>query len=155
MDLNNKGKHYVKLYRDTKSSNIYALSAEVESHEEVDVDVENLLNSPGTEFVLEKNLENDVVPDEQANNELIPEINNHLVADAESEVNDEENHIESEQEITKKGFKWRKRPKTNQKQPSDLETEITHPFPKHHTSFDIISADSKQLYFSKNNSGAK
>ena len=64
MDLNNKGKHYVKIYRDAKISNIYALSAEVESHEKVDVDVENLLNSPGTEFVLEKNLGNDIVPEE-------------------------------------------------------------------------------------------
>lgn len=88
MDLNNKGKHYVKLYRDTKSSNIYALSAEVESHEEVDIDVENLLNSPGTEFVLEKNLENDIVPEEQSNNALISEVITDFVKDTGSGVSD-------------------------------------------------------------------
>lgn len=34
-----------------------------------------------TEFVLEKNLENDIVLDEQSNNVLIPEANIYLVED--------------------------------------------------------------------------
>ena len=60
------------------------------------------------EFVLEDNLENYIVLNEQSNNILIPEVNMHLVEDAKSEVNDKENNVESEQEITKKGKSKRK-----------------------------------------------
>lgn len=60
------------------------------------------------EFVLEDNLENYIVLNEQSNNMLIPEVNMHLVEDAKSEVNDKENNVESEQEITKKGKSKRK-----------------------------------------------
>ena len=60
------------------------------------------------EFVLEDNLENYIVLNEQSNNMLIPEVNMHLVKDAKSEVNDKENNVESEQEITKKGKSKRK-----------------------------------------------
>ena len=35
-------------------------------------------------------------------------------------------------------FKWSKRPIPNQKQPSDLEVEMTHPFPEDHTLFNIF-----------------
>ena len=38
-------------------------------------------------------------------------------------------------------FKWSKRPTPNQNQPSfssDVGVEITHPFPEHHSSFDIF-----------------
>ena len=38
-----------------------------------------------TKFVLKKNLEIDLVPDEQSNNVLIPGANIHLVENAESE----------------------------------------------------------------------
>ena len=60
------------------------------------------------EFVLEDNLENYIVLNGQSNNMLIPEVNMHLVEDAKSEVNDKENNVESEQEITKKGKSKRK-----------------------------------------------
>ena len=92
MDLNNKGKHYVKIYRDTDSNNIYALVDEVESHEENDI--VNLLNNPDTESVLGKYSENDI-PDEQSNNVLIPEVIIHLVKDAEFGVNDGERNVKS------------------------------------------------------------
>ena len=48
-------------------------------------------------------LENDVVPDKQSNNVLIPEASIHLVKKSESAVNHKDNNIESEQETTKKG----------------------------------------------------
>ena len=60
------------------------------------------------EFVLEDNLENYIVLNEQSNNMLILEVNMHLVEDAKFEVNDKENNVESEQEITKKGKSKRK-----------------------------------------------
>ena len=53
--------------------------------------------NPDTEFVLKKNLENDLVPDEQQNDALIPEANIHLVKGAESEANDEENNVKLKQ----------------------------------------------------------
>ena len=89
----------------------------------------------------------------QLNNVLIPEANIYLVEDTESEVNNQENNVDSEQETTQKGkgegkdktkkkkdivFKWSKRPIPNQKQPSALEAEITHRFPKHHTRFTVF-----------------
>ena len=48
------------------------------------------------ECVLEKNLENDIVPDEQSNNVLIPEANIYHVNNAESKVNDKENNVKLE-----------------------------------------------------------
>ena len=45
------------------------------------------------ECVLEKNLENNIVPDEQSNNVLIPEANIYHVNNAESKVNDNENNV--------------------------------------------------------------
>ena len=126
MDLNNKGKHYVKLYRDTKSSNIYALSAEVESHEEVDVDVENLLNSPGTEFVLEKNLENDIVPEEQSNNALISEVITDFVKDTGSGVSDGDWNVKPQQEIRKKGKYKGKEKKTKKKKDIEFKWSKRH-----------------------------
>ena len=89
----------------------------------------------------------------QSNNVLIPEANIHLVEDTESEVNNQENNVDSEQETTQKGkgegkdktkkkkdivFKWSKRPIPNQKQPSGLEAEMIHRFPKHHTRFTVF-----------------
>ena len=40
----------------------------------------------------------------------------------------------------KREFKRNKRPTSNQKQPSDLEAQITHPFLEDYTPFDVISA---------------
>ena len=48
------------------------------------------------ECVLEKNLENNTVPDEQSNNVLIPEANIYHVNNAESKVNDKENNVKLE-----------------------------------------------------------
>lgn len=62
-------------------------------------DNDNLLNNLDMEFKFEKNLENNIVPDEQSNNVLIPETNINIVE--EPKVNDKENNVKSEQEITK------------------------------------------------------
>lgn len=74
---------------------------------------------------------------------------------AESEVNGDKNNAELKQHIAEKGkakekekakkakdmeFKWSKRPTSNQKLPSDLEAEVTHCFPEHHTPFDVFSS---------------
>ena len=48
------------------------------------------------ECVLEKNLENNIVPDEQSNNVLIPEANIYHVNNAESKINDNENNVKLE-----------------------------------------------------------
>ena len=60
------------------------------------------------EFVLEKDLENDIVLDEQSNNVLVRKANIYLVEDAQSEVNDEKNSVQLEQEIIGKGKDKRK-----------------------------------------------
>lgn len=61
------------------------------------------------EFVLEKDLENDIVLDEQSNNVLVRKANIYLVEDAQSEVNDEKNSVQLEQEIIGKDKDKRKR----------------------------------------------
>ena len=76
--------------------------------------------------------------DKRSNNVLILEANINLVKEAEPPVNGKEKNVDLEQEITKKGknkgkekakkkkymeFNWSKRPKSNKKQPSDLEVE--------------------------------
>ena len=66
--------------------------------------LKTMKNNFGTEFELKKNLENDLVPDEELDNVLTTGASIHLAEDAEAEVNDEGNDVESEeQEITKKG----------------------------------------------------
>lgn len=82
MILNKKRKRYVKRDRDTESDELYASLDEVESNEK----------ESGYQ-----NLENDLVPDEQQNDALIPEANIHLVKGAESEANDEENNVKLKQ----------------------------------------------------------
>ena len=82
---------------DTEQGEIYAFFNDVESNEEYNID--NL----ETEFVLEKNLENDILPDEQSNNMLIPRANIFLAKNAESEVNDMKFNVNLEQEIVTKG----------------------------------------------------
>lgn len=37
-------------------------------------------------------------------------------------------------------FKWSKRSKSNQKQPSNSEVEITHSFPEYHTPVNVFPA---------------
>lgn len=58
--------------------------------------LETMKNNFGTEFELKKNLENDLVPDEELDNVLTTGASVHLAEDAEAEVNDEENDVESE-----------------------------------------------------------
>lgn len=76
---------------------IHAFFNENESNEEYNID------NFETELLLEKNLENDILPDEQSNNMLIPKANIFLAKDAESEVNDMEYNVNLEQEIVTKG----------------------------------------------------
>lgn len=76
---------------------IHAFFNENESNEEYNID------NFETELLLEKNLENDILPDEQSNNMLIPKANIFLANDAESEVNDMEYNVNLEQEIVTKG----------------------------------------------------
>lgn len=76
---------------------IHAFFNENESNEEYNID------NFETEFLLEKNLEKDILPDEQSNNMLIPKANIFLAKDAESEVNDMEYNVNLEQEIVTKG----------------------------------------------------
>lgn len=127
---------------DTEQDEIYAFFNDVQSNEEYNID--NL----ETEFVLEKNLENDILPDEQSNNMLIPKANIFLAKNAESEVNNMKYNVNLQQEIVTKGkgkrnlkskekkdmvLKCRKRPTPNQKEPNDLTAVITFiSFPEHH-----------------------
>ena len=53
-------------------------------------------NNFGTEFELKNNLEDDLVPDEESDNVLTTGASIHLAEDAEAEVNDEGNDVESE-----------------------------------------------------------
>ena len=101
MDLNNKREHYSKLDRDTASKKIYVLLDEVESNEEDHTD--NILNNLDNNFVTIKNLENNIVLDEQPNNLLIPEANIYLNEETECEVNDEENELEQERTKKRRG----------------------------------------------------
>ena len=59
-----------------------------------------VMKNSDTEFVLRKNWENYLVPDEQSN-VLIPEANINLVEDAEFKVNNKENNVVPEQENNK------------------------------------------------------
>ena len=99
--------------------------------------------------------------DDQSNNVLIQDANIHLVEDTEPEVNDAENDVKLEQEITKKRkgkgkekakkkkdieLKWSKRPTPKQKKLSNLEAHITHLFPEQHMPLYVFSdATSKNV----------
>ena len=69
MNFNNKRKHYSKTDIGTASDKIHVLTDEVETDEKDDTD--NLLNNLEYDFVLAKNLEDCIVPDEQSNNVLM------------------------------------------------------------------------------------
>ena len=64
-------------------------------------------------IVLKKNLENDLVQDEKSNNVLIVEANIQLAEN--TDVNDEENNVKLEQELTKKGKKGKVKENANKK----------------------------------------
>ena len=83
----------------------------VESNEKDDIG--SSLNNSGTDIVLKKNLENDLVQDEKSNNLLIVEANIQLAEN--TDVNDEENNVKLEQELTKKGKKGKVKENANKK----------------------------------------
>lgn len=83
----------------------------VESNEKDDIG--SSLNNSGTDIVLKKNLENDLVQDEKSNNVLIVETNIQLAEN--TDVNDEENNVKLEQELTKKGKKGKVKENANKK----------------------------------------
>lgn len=83
----------------------------VESNEKDDIG--SSLNNSGTDIVLKKNLENDLVQDEKSNNVLIVEANIQLAEN--TDVNDEENNVKLEQELTKKGKKGKVKENANKK----------------------------------------
>ena len=69
MDLNDKRKKYVRINRNTRSEEIFALLDEVNSdHEE---DIENLMNDSDTEFIVDENLDNDIDSDDEPLSVLI------------------------------------------------------------------------------------
>ena len=77
MDLNNKRKMYVKVYRETGSDDIFALLDKVNSDLEDDID--NLMNNSDAKFLLEEILENELDSHDEPLNLLVPEANYHVV----------------------------------------------------------------------------
>ena len=77
MDLNNKRKKYVRIDRNTRSEEIFALLDEVNSDQEEDID--NLMNDSDTEFIVDENLDNDIDSDDEPLSVLTPEANIHVV----------------------------------------------------------------------------
>ena len=75
--MNNKRKQFVKVDRETRDDEIFALLDEVNSDLEDDID--NLMNDLDTEFVLEEILENELDSDDKPLNLLVPEANYHVV----------------------------------------------------------------------------
>ena len=154
MDLNNKRKKYVRIDRNTRSEEIFALLDEVNNEEEEDI--EKLINDSDTEFIVDENLDNDIDSDDEPLSALIPEANIHVAKSSTAEANMEESNVvwekESKQKSKRKGkekatkkkrvdFNWQKRPDSKLKQSCALETEVTiDPLPEHHTPFDIFSA---------------
>ena len=151
MDLNNKRKKYVRIDRNTRSEEIFALLDEVNSDQEEDI--ENLMNNSDTEFIVDENLDNDIDSDDEPLSVLIPEANIHVVKSSTAEANMEESNVvcekESKQKSKRKGkekatkkksvdFNWKKRPDSKLKQPCALEAEVTiDPLPERHIPFDI------------------
>ena len=154
MDLNNKRKKCVRIDRNTRSEENFALLDEVNSDQEKDT--ENLMNDSDTEFIVDENLDNDIDSDDEPLSVLIPEANIHVVKSSTAEANMEESNVvcekESKQKSKRKGkekatkkksvdFNWKKRPDSKLKQPCALEAEVTiDPLPEHRTPFDIFSA---------------
>ena len=62
MDLNNTRTKYVRIDRNTRSEEIFALLNEVNSDQEEDI--ENLMNDSYTEFFVDENLDNDIDSDD-------------------------------------------------------------------------------------------
>ena len=129
MDLNNKKKKCVRIDRNTRSEENFALLDEVNSDQEKDT--ENLMNDSDTEFIVDENLDNDIDFDDEPLSVLIPEANIHVVKSSTAEANMEESNVvcerESKQKSKRKGkekvikkksidFNWKKRPDLKLKQ---------------------------------------
>ena len=71
MDLNNKRKKYVRINRNTRSEEIFALLDEVNSDQEEDIEI--LMNDSVTEFIVDENLDNDIDSDDEPLSVLIRE----------------------------------------------------------------------------------
>ena len=100
MDLNNKRKKYVRIDRNTRSEEIFALLDEVNSDQEEDID--NLMNDSDTEFIVNENLDNDIDSDDEPVSVLIPEANIHIVKSSTAEANVEESNVICEKERKQK-----------------------------------------------------
>ena len=112
MDLNNKRKKYVRIDRNTRSKEIFALLDEVNSDQEEDI--ENLINDSDTEFIIDENLDNDIDSVDKPLGVLIPEANIHIVKSYTAEANMEGSNVVCEKEIKEK-VRGRQR-KSNQKE---------------------------------------
>ena len=105
MDLNNKRKKYVRIDRNTRSEENFALLDEVNSDQEKDT--ENLMNDSDTEFIVDENLDNDIDSDDEPLSALIPEANIHVAKSSTAEANMEESNVvwekKSKQKSKRKG----------------------------------------------------
>ena len=127
MNLNNKRRKYVKIYRETGSDKIFALLDEVDSDLEDDID--NLMNNSDSEFVGNlnsgKSLENYLDFDDKPLNLLVIEAIYQVVENTAIEETLEEGSskadkkVKEKQKEKKKGkgegkYKRKKRKKRNQ-----------------------------------------
>ena len=85
MDLNNKRKKYVRIDRNTRREENFAILEEVNSDQEEDID--NLINDSDTEFIVDENLDKDINSDDEPLNVLIPETNIHVLKSSTAEAN--------------------------------------------------------------------
>ena len=113
MDLNNKRKKYVRIDRNTRSEEIFALLAEVSSDQEDNID--NLMNDSDAEFIVHKNLDNDIDSDDEPLSVLIPEANIHVVKSSTPEANMEESNVVYEKERKQKSKRKGKEKATKKK----------------------------------------
>ena len=113
MDLNNKRKKYVRIDRNTRSEEIFALLDEVNSDQEEDID--NLMNDSDTEFIVDENLDNDIDSDDEPLSVLIPEANIHVVKSSTAETNMEESNVVCEKESKQKSKRKGKEKATKRK----------------------------------------
>ena len=112
MDSNNKRKKYVRIDRNTKSEDIFALLDKVNSDQEEDI--ENLINDSDTEFIIDENLDNDIDSADKPLGVLIPEANIHIVKSYTAEAKMEESNVVCEKE-SKEKVRGRQR-KSNQEE---------------------------------------
>ena len=113
MDLNNKRKKYVRIDRNTRSEEIFALLDEVNSDQEDDID--NLMNDSETEFTVDEKLDNEIDSDDEPLSVLMPEANIHVVKISTAEANMEESNVVCEKESKEKSKRKDKEKGTKKK----------------------------------------